>query len=76
MPGIEASQDMVRVGKVPGQIKEFVIDDTTNTVGKVLELAELDYTGHEIRLNNSPATTDSQVKGGDTVLLLKKIKGN
>lgn len=65
----------VRVGKVPGKVHEFMIEGES-TVGKMLAEAGLDYSGYEVRLNNSPATLDDSVKDGDSVLLLKKIKGN
>jgi len=65
----------VRVGKLPGKVQEFDIDEGAMIVD-VLALAQLTQDGYELRLNGSPAEIKEMVKPGDTVLLVKKIKGN
>lgn len=65
----------VRVGKLPGRIQEVDINEKTMIVD-VLAKAELTQDGYELRLNGSPAEIKELVKPGDTVLLVKKIKGN
>jgi hypothetical protein len=64
----------VRVGKLPGRIADIALNGD-RTVATALEAAELDSTGFEIRVNSCPADLDDDVSNGDTILLLKKIKG-
>lgn len=65
----------VKVGKLPGRIVEVAVEDDA-TVSVALSVAELDSTGYEIRLNGSPVDLDTYIEDGDTILLVKKIKGN
>lgn len=65
----------IRIGKLPGRINEVALNGD-RTVGAALEAAELDPAGYELRVNGSPAHADSSLEDGDTVLLVKKIKGN
>jgi sulfur carrier protein ThiS len=66
---------IVKVGKLPGRIQEVAVEDGAS-VADALEAAELDVTGYEIRLNGSPVDVDTELEDGDTLLLVKKIKGN
>jgi sulfur carrier protein ThiS len=72
---IKGNQSVVTVGKVPGTLQELAVESGT-TVREVLELADLDADGFEIRLNGSVADLDSTVSDGSKVFLVKKIKGN
>jgi len=65
----------VKVGKLPGRINEIALNGD-RTVSAALEAAELSPEGHEIRVNTSTGRIDSTLRDGDTVLLVKKIKGN
>ena len=64
---------VVRCGKVPGQIKEIALNGG-RTVADALDACEIDDDG-EIRVNGEPATLETGLRQGDTVLLLHKVKG-
>jgi len=65
----------VKVGKLPGQIKEVVLNGD-RTVQAAVGAAELDASGHEIRVNTGTGALDTVLREGDTVLLVRKIRGN
>ena len=65
----------VKVGQLPGTLKEVVVEGTT-TVKDVLTLAGLSSAGFEIRVSGKKADGNTAVKNGDMVLLVKPIKGN
>lgn len=65
----------VRVGKLPGRITEVALNGDRK-VSAALSAAELDAAGFEVRVNGQSATPDTVVENNDTVLLIKKIKGN
>lgn len=71
----DAGYVTVRVGRLPGRIQEIALNGE-RTVAAALEAAELDAEGYEIRVNGAPAAVDTGLAEGDTVLLVKKIKGN
>ena len=66
----------VRVGQMPGKINEFAVEIGTS-IGSLLELAELNAEGFEIKVDGQVATTDSVVTNNtNLVLLAKQVKGN
>lgn len=65
----------VKVGRLPGRIVEIALNGE-RTVSAALAAAELDATGYETRVNGAVAAPESTLQDGDTVLLVKKIKGN
>lgn len=65
----------VRVGRVPGAIQSIALDDGA-TVGDALEEADLDQEDYEVRVNSQRADLGQTLRGGETVLLVKKITGN
>lgn len=66
----------VRVGKLPGKISEVALNGE-RTVSAALEAAEITSTdGFEIRVGGQVASSSTPLAQGDTVLLVKKIKGN
>ena len=65
----------VRVGKLPGRIVEVALNGD-RTVAAALEAAELSSEGFEVRVSGRPATLDTPVTEGDTVLLVRPVKGN
>ena len=66
----------VRVGKLPGKISEVALNGE-RTVAAALEAAEIPSSdGFEIRVGGQVASTSTLLADGDTVLLVKKIKGN
>lgn len=65
----------VKTGRLPGRISEIAVEDGAS-VAEVLAIAELDSTGYEVRVNGAPCDLETGIEDGDTVLLVKKIKGN
>lgn len=65
----------VRVGKLPGRIETIALNGGRK-VSDALAGAGLDPNGHEIKVNAAPATADMDIKQDDTVLLVRKIRGN
>jgi len=66
---------MVKVGRLPGKIEEVALNGG-RTVADALEAVELNAEGYETRVNGSPAEPETKLCNGDTVLLVKQIKGN
>ena len=65
----------VNVG-VPGNIKKLVLEGNTWTVKSVLEQAQVDASGYDIRVSGQPASLTTAVTDGQTVLLLRPVRGN
>lgn len=65
----------VRVGKLPGTIVDVALNGA-HKASDALTAAGLSADGYEIRVNGSAAAPDTDLSDGDTVLLVKKIKGN
>lgn len=69
-------EKVLRVGKMPGRITEVVVEVGTS-IKEVLELAELDATGFEIKVDGNPATLDTKVtENTNLVILAQQVKGN
>jgi sulfur carrier protein ThiS len=67
---------LVRVGVMPGRINEYAVEET-QTVQEVLELAELDPSGYEVKADGNKVTDLNQPVGtASLILLTKMIKGN
>ncbi len=64
----------IKIGKFPGTAKEIEINQP-RTLLEVLAVAEFTHEGSELRVNGTPAEIQQQVKPGDTVLLVKNLKG-
>ena len=65
----------VNVG-VPGNIKKLVLEGNSWTVASVLKQAEVDASGYDIRVSGQPASLTTAVTDGQTVLLLRPVRGN
>ena len=66
----------VRVGVMPGRINEFVVDENT-TIGELLNIAELDPSGFDVKVDGTKVTDFSRPVGtANLVLLAKQVKGN
>lgn len=65
----------VHVG-VPGNIKKVALPKDRATVAEALKAASLDASGYEIRLAGDRAGTEAPLKDGQTVLLLRPVRGN
>ena len=65
----------LKVGVMPGKLTEIVIQEET-TAFEAFDLAEIDVTGYEIRLDGEKIDGETVVNGGNLLLGAKKIKGN
>lgn len=65
----------VKVGKLPGAIQEIALNGD-RTVAAALSAAGLEVGDCEVRVNASAASEGQTVRNGDTILLVKKIRGN
>jgi sulfur carrier protein ThiS len=65
----------VRVGKLPGQIAEWGVPEDS-TAADALRIAGLDIAGYQVQINGESADLTDTLDEGDSVFLLKKIKGN
>lgn len=69
-------EKIIRVGKMPGKITEVVVQVGTK-VSEVLELAELNSNGFDIKVNgqlsdlNATITDDTEL-----IILSQQVKGN
>ncbi len=66
---------MVKLTQVPGATQEFGLEDGS-TVATLLDVAGKDGSNYAIRVNGSPAGTESVLHDGATVLLSKNAVGN
>lgn len=65
----------VNVGHI-GNVKKLVLEGSGWTVQDVLKYAELNHDGYDIRVGGQPARLDSPVTDGQTVMLLRPVRGN
>lgn len=65
----------VRAGRMPGIINDLEVGEGA-TVATVLELAGLNADGFEVRLDGVETALTTPVREGQTVLLVRKVKGN
>jgi len=72
---VKGNMPIVKVGKMPGRVEEYAVNEGA-TVAEALELAELDSTGYEIKVNGAPANSSTVLREGDNVLLVQIVKGN
>ena len=66
---------MIRAGKMPGKIHDLALTEN-QTVQAALEAAKLNATGYEVRVNGEDCRMGDVLKEGDTVLLVRSIRGN
>lgn len=67
----------IRVGMMPGRINEYAVAEGTK-VSEVLELAELNPSGYDVKIDGELADLSTAVVGANTslILLAKQVKGN
>lgn len=75
VPLPDMSTIMVRVGRMPGTIKDVVLNES-RCAKDALASAGFDPTGFELRINGEPAKMDHQLEENDTVLLVRPVEGN
>ena len=65
----------VRIGLLPGMINTIALNGGRK-VKDALAGANLNPNGYEIKVQAAPATIETDLKQDDTVLLVRKVKGN
>lgn len=65
----------IRVGKMPGRISEFAVAKETS-IKEVLELAGLDASGHDIKVDGKVASLNDTVGDANLIILAQMVKGN
>ena len=65
----------LKVGVMPGKLTEIVLLPNT-TAFEAFDIAEIDVTGYELRLDGEKIDGDCTVNGGNLLVAMKKIKGN
>jgi hypothetical protein len=69
-------EKIIKVGQMPGRIVEVAVE-VGSTVGQVLEIAGLDATGYQIKMDGVNATLETTItETSSLVLLAKLVKGN
>lgn len=68
---------VVRIGVMPGRISEYAIEIGT-PVSKVIEMAELDSNGYDVKVDGTKITDLSVpvTEATNLILLAKQVKGN
>lgn len=70
------SEKIVRVGKMPGRITEVLVQPGMK-VGEVLNMANLDPTGFEIKVDGQASSLDATVtEDTNLIILAAQVKGN
>jgi len=66
----------VRVGMMPGRINEYAVEIGT-PVKDVLELADMNATGYDVKVDGSPVDPNQAIVEEDTslILLTQQVKG-
>lgn len=65
----------LKVGIMPGKLTEIAIQEET-TAFEAFDIAEIDVTGYELRLDGEKIDGETVVNGGGLLLGMKRIKGN
>lgn len=65
----------LKVGVMPGKLTEIVLLPNT-TAFEAFDLAEIDVTGYELRLDGEKIDGDCTVNGGSLLIAMRRIKGN
>lgn len=70
------AERVVKVGQMPGRIVELAVDDA-QTFAQVIELADLNPSGFEVKADGTRITDlNSPVGATNLILLAKTVKGN
>ena len=75
MKKIKGNSSTLKVGVMPGKLTEIAIQPET-TAFEAFDIAEIDVTGYEIRLDGEKIDGDCTVNNGNLLVAMKKIKGN
>ena len=75
MKKIKGNSSTLKVGIMPGKLTEITLLPNT-TAFEAFDIAELDVTGYELRLDGEKIDGDCTVNNGKLLVAMKKIKGN
>ena len=75
MKKIKGNSSTLKVGVMPGKLTEITLLPNT-TAFEAFDVAEIDVTGYELRLDGEKIDGDCVVNGGNLLVAMKKIKGN
>lgn len=75
MKKIKGNSSTLKVGVMPGKLTEIVLLPNT-TAFEAFDLAEIDVTGYELRLDGEKIDGECVVNGGSLLLAMRRIKGN
>ena len=75
MKKIKGNSSTLKVGVMPGKLTEIVLGYET-TAFEAFDIAEIDVTGYELRLDGEKIDGDCTVNNGKLLVAMKKIKGN
>ena len=75
MKKIKGNSSTLKVGVMPGKLTEIAIQPET-TAFEAFDIAEIDVTGYELRLDGEKIDGDCTVNNGNLLVAMKKIKGN
>ena len=75
MKKIKGNSSTLKVGVMPGKLTEIAIQPET-TAFEAFDIAEIDVTGYELRLDGEKIDGDCVVNEGSLLIAMRKIKGN
>ena len=75
MKKIKGNSSTLKVGVMPGKLTEIAIQPET-TAFEAFDIAEIDVTGYELRLDGEKIDGDCTVNEGNLLVAMRKIKGN
>ena len=75
MKKIKGNSSVIKVGVMPGKLTEIVLGYET-TAFEAFDIAEIDVTGYELRLDGEKIDGDCVVNGGSLLIAMRRIKGN
>ena len=75
MKKIKGNSSTLKLGLMPGKLTAIAIQPDT-TAFEAFDIAEIDVTGYELRLDGEKIDGDCVVNGGNLLVAMKKIKGN
>ena len=65
----------IKVGQMPGRLSEVVFEQGQRAI-ELFELAGVEISNHEIRLDGNKIDKDTRIEGGNLLVAMKMIKGN
>lgn len=65
----------LKVGQMPGKLVEVAIQEGM-TAKEIFELAEVEISNHEVRLDGEKISLDTRIENGSLLVGMRQIKGN